>query len=51
MGVQEVDEVLIVDPERRMVGWLGLTDGDYGPLERSGLIELGADELRQRIDW
>jgi Uma2 family endonuclease len=47
-----VDELLIVDPQERRVHWLGLGgDGEYRPLEVSGLIELGAAELADRIDW
>lgn len=51
-AAHHVDELLIVDPERREVHWLGLqTDGGYQPIARSGLIDLGADELARRIDW
>lgn len=46
-----VDEVLIVDPRERSVRWLGLAGGSYEPIERSALIELGAAELAQRIEW
>jgi Uma2 family endonuclease len=46
-----VQELLIVDPEARTVRWLGLEPGDYQHLKRSRLIELGADELAQQIDW
>jgi Putative restriction endonuclease len=46
-----VDEVLIVDPRKRTVDWLGLLDGEYRPIERSGLIELGASELAATLDW
>ncbi|HTU80203.1 MAG TPA: Uma2 family endonuclease [Solirubrobacteraceae bacterium] len=46
-----VDEVLIVDPRKRSVDWLGLAGDEYRPLERSGLIELGPGELSERIDW
>ena len=47
-----VDELLIVDPQERRVHWLGLgPDGEYQPLETSELIELGAAELADRIDW
>ena len=46
-----VDEVLILDPQERSVHWLGLADGEYRELERSGLIELGPAELAERIDW
>ncbi len=47
----EVDEVLILDPAERAVHWLGLADGEYRPIERSGLIDLGPGELSARIDW
>jgi Uma2 family endonuclease len=50
-AAQGVDEVLLVDPVTRSVDWLGLRDGEYRPIERSGLIELGADELGARIEW
>jgi hypothetical protein len=43
--------MLIVDPQERAVHWLGLADGEYRPIERSGLIDLGAAELAQRLDW
>ncbi|HTR89946.1 MAG TPA: Uma2 family endonuclease [Solirubrobacteraceae bacterium] len=46
-----VEEVLIVDPAKHSVDWLALTDGDYRPIEHSGLIDLGASELAARIDW
>jgi Uma2 family endonuclease len=50
-AAHEVDEVLIVDPEKRTIDWLGLTDGEYRPIERSGLIDLGPSELAEQIDW
>jgi len=50
-AAHEVDEVLIVDPAERAIHWLGLTDGEYRPIERSGLIDLGRDRLAERIDW
>lgn len=46
-----VAEVLIVDSVKRSVEWLGLRDGEYRPLRRSALIELGPKELAERIDW
>jgi hypothetical protein len=46
-----VDEVLILDPEKRSVDWLALTDGEYEPIVRSGLIDLGPGELAEQIDW
>ena len=50
-AAHHVDEVLLVDPDTRTVTWLALHDGDYEPVERSGLIELGAIELAALIDW
>lgn len=46
-----VDEVLIVDPGERAVHWLRLDRGEYRPIERSALIDLGASEVAERIDW
>jgi len=46
-----VDEVLIVDPARRSVDWLGLEASRYRPLERSALLNLGPRELADQIDW
>jgi Uma2 family endonuclease len=50
-AVHDVDEVVIVDPVERTVAWLGLRDGAYHPIQRSGLIELGPAELVEQIDW
>jgi Uma2 family endonuclease len=50
-AAHEVDEVLIVDPAEHAVHWLGLADGEYHPIERSGLIDLGPSELAEQIDW
>ena len=50
-AAHHVDELLIVDPERRTIHWFGRTEDEYSPLARSGLIELGADELAVRLDW
>jgi Uma2 family endonuclease len=47
-----VDEVLIVDPQERRVHWLGLSEeGQYRPVEQSGLLELSPAELAERLDW
>jgi Uma2 family endonuclease len=46
-----VDEVLILDPRERSVSWLGLAGGEYRPIERSGLIDLGAQGLAEQLDW
>lgn len=50
-AAHHIDELLIVDFRQRTVSWLGLADGGYEPLTRSGLIELGPAELAERIDW
>jgi hypothetical protein len=48
----DVDEVLIVDPQTRSIDWLGLEeDGGYRPIERSRLVALGAEGLAERVDW
>jgi len=46
-----VDELLIVDPAAHSVDWLALRAGEYRPIERSELIDMGAAELPERIDW
>jgi Uma2 family endonuclease len=46
-----VDELLIVDPQRRSVDWLALGEGGYAAVEHSRLIELGRADLLERIDW
>lgn len=51
-AAHDVDEVLIVAPQERRVHWLALQpDRQYRPVERSALVELGAAELAERIDW
>ncbi len=50
-AAHHVDELLIVDPPERVVHWLGLRGEGYEPIERSALINLGAKELTDRIDW
>ncbi|MGH2717745.1 MAG: Uma2 family endonuclease [Actinomycetota bacterium] len=47
----QVDELLIVDPSERAVHWLALEDGEYRPIERSRLVDLGPADLASRIDW
>jgi Uma2 family endonuclease len=46
-----VDELLYVNPAERSVTWMVLRDGEYQRVERSCLIDLGAAELAERIDW
>ena len=50
-GAHAVEEILIIDPQERSVSWLGLTDGEYQPIERSTLIDLGQSDLAEQIDW
>jgi Putative restriction endonuclease len=50
-AAHDVDEVLIIDPREHSVSWLGLENGEYQPIERSGLIDLGPSELAEQIDW
>jgi Uma2 family endonuclease len=51
-AAHQVNELLIVDPEKRRVDWLGLQPGgEYAPVERSRLIDLGPAQLAERLDW
>ena len=50
-AAHEVDEVLIVDLDKRKVQWLALLGNRYEPIERSRLLDLDAAQLTQQIDW
>ncbi|MGH2879424.1 MAG: Uma2 family endonuclease [Solirubrobacteraceae bacterium] len=50
-AAHRVDEVLIVDPVARQAHWLALTGEGYRPIQTSGLIELGPEELERQIVW
>ncbi len=50
-AAHDVDELLIVDPAKRSIDWLGLSDGDYKKIKSSTLIDLGVAELSERIEW
>ncbi len=50
-AAHDVDEVLIIDRKEHRVHWFALRDGEYKPIERSGLIDLSANELAGKIDW
>jgi Uma2 family endonuclease len=50
-AAHDVEEVLIVDPGECKVHWLELAHGEYRDVRRSGLIDLGPDELSEQIDW
>ena len=43
--------MLIVNPQERTVNWLGLAGEEYRPIERSGLVNLGAGDLAEQLDW
>jgi hypothetical protein len=45
-----VDELLIVDPAKRSVEWLGRRDDRYEAIARSRLVDLGSDELSDQLD-
>jgi len=52
-ATHDVEEVVIVEPEKRAVHWLGLTDdgSEYHPIARSNLIDLDPAQLAEQIDW
>jgi Uma2 family endonuclease len=50
-AAHSVQEVLIVDPREHAVHWLALDHGEYHPVQRSGLIELGPQELAGQLGW
>lgn len=51
-AAHDIDEVLIVEPEKRAVQWLGLAGREYKPLESSELLAgLGPAEVTRQLDW
>lgn len=50
-AAHHVDEVLIIDPAHRAVHWLALEGAGYRAADRSGVIDLGVDDLARQIDW
>lgn len=46
-----VEEVLVVDPQKRSVDWLALKHGEYVAVQHSSLIDLGPHDLHDRLDW
>jgi Uma2 family endonuclease len=50
-AAHDVDEVLIVDPQEHSVSWLELEDGEYRPVEHSGLLDPGTQGLAEQLDW
>jgi Uma2 family endonuclease len=50
-AAHDVDEVLIVDPATHSIDWFALHNGEYQPIERSGLIDLSVSDLAEQVDW
>lgn len=50
-AAHHVDELMIVDPQEHRVHWFALQDGEYKPVQRSALIELGPAELVGQLEW
>ncbi len=50
-AAHDVDELVIVDPERRTVRWFALEQREYRPIEQSRLIPLGPGVLAEHIEW
>ena len=46
-----MNQVLIIDPRKRQIGWLVLSEGEYVPTEHSTLIGFSAERLTTRLDW
>ena len=46
-----VDEVVVVNPETRVVTWLALVGGDYTQVARSGVLATSPAELAATIEW
>jgi Uma2 family endonuclease len=48
----QIDELLIADPTEQTIRWLALDeDGLYRSVERSGLIDLDANQLARQLNW
>ena len=50
-----VDEVVLVDPQRRAVEWYALDregrGAAYRPVDRSALLDVAAADLARRLEW
>jgi Uma2 family endonuclease len=46
-----VEEVLIVDPQTRIVEWFTRSGSGFASVERSQFLEVSASELESTIDW
>jgi len=50
-AAHNVDELLIVDPQERVVHWFALKHSKYEPVQQSALIDLGPAELTKQLTW
>lgn len=50
-AAHDVDEVVIVDPQKRSVSWMALKGDAYEPIDHSGLISLDAQQLARQLRW
>lgn len=51
-AAHNVDEVLIIDPAKRILDWLALDEqGEYHPITHSHLIDLGPAQLTEQLNW
>ncbi len=46
-----VEELLIVDPQKRSIDWLALRDDSFEAIERSSVIDLSVTQLVEGLDW
>jgi hypothetical protein len=50
-AAHQVDELLIVDPQKPTVDWLALEHDEYQPIDHSRLIAVSSVDLAEQIDW
>ncbi len=50
-AARRVDELVIVDPAKHSVDWVVRAGDRYESTARSGLIELGPEQLAEQLDW
>lgn len=50
-AAHRVDELLIVDTHEQQVQWRAIEGGEYRPIEKSRLIDLGPSEVSKRTGW
>ena len=50
-AAHHIEEIVVVDPQKRAVEWFELDGGQYRALEQNRLIHLGRDELARLLVW